>query len=208
MPTHTLTRKDSSQHGSAPAVQAQQAQQAFHMPGTIVSRKNSPNMPTVGEDSSDSGGATAKAEALYAPVQASPAPGPGAEAAPAAQKPESSAAPDSAQSAESSSGPAAVPVAVRPPLPHVPSGVPFVRVSGEWKCIRRSQITLPIIQKRYLHPSILASLLVNALRDMQSLAISEGNVCCGQALPIAQVFRMLLFRALKLMRLLLLQTLS
>ncbi|CAL5222116.1 g4432 [Coccomyxa viridis] len=121
MPTHTLTRKDSSQHGSAPAVQAQQAQQAFHMPGTIVSRKNSPNMPTVGEDSSDSGGATAKAEALYAPVQASPAPGPGAEAAPAAQKPESSAAPDSAQSAESSSGPAAVPVAVRPPLPHVPS---------------------------------------------------------------------------------------
>ena len=132
MPTHTLTRKDSSQHGPAPPVQAQQAQQAFAMPGHIVSRKNSPNMPTVGEDSSNSGGATAKAEALYAPVQASPAPGPGAEAAPSAQEPESSAAPGSAQGAESST--AAAPAAARPPLPHVPSGVPSVCAPDRWKC--------------------------------------------------------------------------
>ena len=130
MPTHTLTRKDSSQHGPAPAVQAQQAQQAFAMPGHIVSRKGSPNMPTVGEYSSNSGGATAKAEALYAPVEAPSAPAPGAEAAPAAEKPEASAAPAPAPSAESLTAPAAAPEAAKPPLPHVPSGAPSVHANG------------------------------------------------------------------------------
>ena len=145
MPTHTLTRKDSSQHGPAPAVQAQQAQQAFAMPTHIISRKNSPNMPTVGEDSDGSGGATAKAEALYAPIQGPPAPaseGPPAAPtqtpaeAPAAavatsQQAESSAAPSLAQSAASSVGPAAASEAAKPPLPHVPSGAPSVTAS-DW----------------------------------------------------------------------------
>ena len=116
MPTHTLARKDSSQHGPVPAVQAQQAQQAIAMPTHIVSRKNSPNMPTVGEESDNSGGATAKAQALYAPVQAPAAP----------QKAESSAAPSSALSAESSASPAGGTEAAKPPLPHVPSGGPSV----------------------------------------------------------------------------------
>ena len=118
MPTHTLARKDSSQHGPIPA---QQSQQAFAMPTHIVSRKNSPNMPTVGEESDNSGGATAKAKALYAPVQAPDAP----------QQAESGAAPPPAQSAESSASPAAGTEAARPPLPHVPSGAPTVCVSAD-----------------------------------------------------------------------------
>ena len=43
------------------------------MPTHTISRKSSPNMPTVGEDSDGSGGATAKAQALYAvPAEAAP----------------------------------------------------------------------------------------------------------------------------------------
>ena len=125
MPTHTLARKDSSQHAPAPGPPAQQA---FAKPGAIVSRKGSPNMPTVGEDSDNSGGATAKAEALYAPVQPPQVPAP--EAAGAADKPESSAAPSPAQGAEPSAGAAAVSEAAKPPLPHVPSGAPPACVSA------------------------------------------------------------------------------
>lgn len=132
MPTHTLARKDSSQHGAVPA---QQAQQAFAMPGHIVSRKNSPNMPTVGEESDNSGGATAKAQALYAPVQAPDA--------------ESGAAPPPAQSAESSASPAAGTEAARPPLPHVPSGAPSACVSADL-ALRSSLWT---VQSRCLHSS-------------------------------------------------------
>ena len=116
MPTHTLTRKDSSQHAPAPAPQAQQA---FATPGQFVSRKNSPNMPTVGEDSDNSGGATAKAEALYAPVQAPHVPAPEAVGTP--QKAESGAAPSPAVSE-----------AARPPLPHVSSGAPSACASHGW----------------------------------------------------------------------------
>ena len=135
MPTHTLERKDSSLPVHPPAVQAQQAQQAFAMPTHAVSRKGSPNMPTVGEDSDGSGGATAKAQALYAaPAEGAPpaqAAEPGAEAggedatqdaAPAgsALQPETSSvvlqpeAPAQASAARSNSP--------RPPLPGVPSG--------------------------------------------------------------------------------------
>ena len=135
MPTHTLERKDSSLPAHPPVVQAQQAQQAFAMPTHTISRKGSPNMPTVGEDSDGSGGATAKAQALYA------AP---AEAAPAAQAAEPSTAagddnakqdahpPGSALQPETSSvvlqpeapvqASAAPSSSPRPPLPSVPSG--------------------------------------------------------------------------------------
>lgn len=138
MPTHTLARKDSSQHGPIPAVHAQQASA---MPSHSIPHKNPPNMPTVGEDSDGSGGATAKAQALYAPVQAPPSqarpgpegvpvgPTPPTEAAVAAQSAAFDEADQSAAlntpppSATSAHGPAASKEAAsRPPLPTVPSG--------------------------------------------------------------------------------------
>ena len=135
MPTHTLERKDSSPPVHPPVVQAQQAQQAFAMPTHTISRKGSPNMPTVGEDSDGSGGATAKAQALYAaPAEAAPAaraaePSPAAggddakqDAHPAgsALQPEISGVIVQPETpAQASTAPSKAP---RPPLPNVPSG--------------------------------------------------------------------------------------
>ena len=144
MPTHTLARKDSSQHAPLPAVQAQQAQQAFAMPTHTISRKNSPNMPTVDENSDGSGGATVCAQALYttpdAPAQAleahAQAP---AEQAPAAPEQAPAAAAAAAASQTSGAAPAsgatpaapaapAPSAAPRPPLPHAPSGDSLIPV--------------------------------------------------------------------------------
>ena len=135
MPTHTLERKDSSLPVHPPVVQAQQAQQAFAMPTHAISRKGSPNMPTVGEDSDGSGGATAKAQALYAaPVEAAAGaqaaePGTAAgsddakqDAQPAgcALQPETSSVVLQPEApAQASAAPSTSP---RPPLPGVPSG--------------------------------------------------------------------------------------
>ena len=135
MPTHTLERKDSSLPIHPPVAQAQQAQQAFAMPTHTVSRKGSPNMPTVGEDSDGSGGATAKAQALYAaPAEGGPAsqaaePGPAAggedaqqDAQPAgsALQPETSSVVLQPETpAQASAAPSNSP---RPFLPGVPSG--------------------------------------------------------------------------------------
>ena len=135
MPTHTLERKDSSLPVHPPVVQAQQAQQAFAMPTHTISRKGSPNMPTVGEDSDGSGGATAKAQALYAaPAEAAPgaqAADPGTAAGSDDAKPDAPPA-GSALQPETSSVvlQPATPVQVgpapsnspRPPLPSAPSG--------------------------------------------------------------------------------------
>ena len=138
MPTHTLARKDSSQHGPIPAVHAQQASA---MASHSIPHKTPPNMPTVGEDSDGSGGATAKAQALYAPVQALPThvspvpeevpvgPSPPTEAAVAAvsaafgeakQSAAPNTSPPSATSAHALA--ASSEAASRPPLPTVPSG--------------------------------------------------------------------------------------
>ena len=135
MPTHTLERKDSSLPVHPPAVQAQQAQQAFAMPTHTISRKGSPNMPTVGEDSDGSGGATAKAQALYAaPAEAAPAaqaaePGtaaggddakPDAPPAGSALQPETSSVVLQPETpVQASPVPSHSP---RPPLPNAPSG--------------------------------------------------------------------------------------
>ena len=139
MPTHTLERKDSSLPAPPPAVQAQQAQQAFAMPTHTISRKGSPNMPTVGEDSDGSGGATAKAQALYAvPAEPTPAaqtiePGEaagGADAEQDAQPAGSALQPETSgvvlqpeTPVPASAAPSSSP---RPPLPGVPSG------DGRW----------------------------------------------------------------------------
>ena len=135
MPTHTLERKDSSLPVHPPVVQAQQAQQAFAMPTHTISRKGSPNMPTVGEDSDGSGGATAKAQALYAvPAEAAPgaqAADPGMAAGSDDAKPDAPPAGSALQPETSSvvlqpgtpvqAGPAPS-NSPRPPLPSAPSG--------------------------------------------------------------------------------------